>query len=85
MLRRSLHVAFFLVASLVSSLYSLSAFAAESAIEGPMEYTLTRQYGSVFFRVFHQQTLNLVGRFDMYAGTLILDPANLANAAAELR
>lgn len=44
------------------------------------EYTLTRQYGSVFFRVFHQEFLNLVGRFDQYAGTLYLDPANLENS-----
>lgn len=44
------------------------------------EYTLTRQYGSVFFRVFHQQYLNLVGRFDDYSGTLYLDPDNLENS-----
>ena len=74
MLRRSLHVTLVRVAALVSS---LAAFAAE----GPLEYTLTRQYGSVFFRVFHQEALNLVGRFDMYAGTLTLDPANLANSS----
>ena len=74
MLRRSLHVTLVLVAALVSS---LAAFAAE----GPLEYTLTRQYGSVFFRVFHQEALNLVGRLDMDAGTLTLDPANLANSS----
>lgn len=51
-----------------------------AAAEGPADYTLTRQYGSVFFRVFHQQYLNLVGRFDDYAGTLYLDPDNLANS-----
>lgn len=77
MLRCSVHVTLVLVASLVSSLCSVSAFAAE----GPIEYTLTRQYGSVFFRVFHQEALNLVGRFDNYAGTLTLDPANLANSS----
>lgn len=55
------------------------ASAAEPAA-GPVEYTLTRQYGSVFFRVFHQQYLNLVGRFDDYSGTLMLDAANLENS-----
>lgn len=63
---------------LASFLYTYSAAAAEAA--GPVEYTLTRQYGSVMFRVFHQQYLNLVGRFDDYSGTLMLDPANLANS-----
>ena len=29
-----------------------------------VSYTLTRQYGSVFFRVMQQSYLNLVGRFD---------------------
>jgi len=45
-----------------------------------IEYTLTRQYGSVMFRVFQQQYLTLVGRFDTYAGTLYLDPARLENS-----
>lgn len=56
------------------------AVATAADAEGAADYTLTRQYGSVFFRVFHQEYLNLVGRFDDYAGTLHLDPANLANA-----
>jgi len=50
------------------------------AAEAVAEYTLTKQYGSVLFRVFHQQYLNLVGRFDDYAGTLWLDPVDLANS-----
>jgi polyisoprenoid-binding protein YceI len=76
MLRRSLNA--FLVA--VFTTVSLVAATVGTAAEGPAEYTLTRQYGSVFFRVFHQGYLNLVGRFDNYAGTLYLDPANLANS-----
>lgn len=54
------------------------AFSAESG--SGIEYTLTRQYGSVMFRVFQQQYLTLVGRFDSYAGTLYLDPARLENS-----
>lgn len=49
-----------------------------AAEAGAAEYTLTRQYGSVFFRVFHQEFLTLVGRFDNYSGTLRFDPDNLA-------
>lgn len=55
---------------------SLPVFAAEAG----GDYTLSRQYGSVFFRVMFQQYLNMVGRFDQYAGTLFLDPDNLANS-----
>ncbi|HHX82874.1 MAG TPA: YceI family protein [Pseudomonadaceae bacterium] len=50
------------------------------AAEPGGEYTLTRQYGSVMFRVMQQDYLTLVGRFDVYSGTLSLDPANLANS-----
>lgn len=67
-----------LVLLVLSFFCSFSATAAEEALGG--EYTLTRQYGSVFFKVFHQQFLNLVGRFDDYSGKLTLDPANLANS-----
>jgi polyisoprenoid-binding protein YceI len=74
MFRRS----FSLALVLLSSFYTYGATAAEEALGG--EYTLTRQYGSVFFKVFHQQYLNLVGRFDDYSGKLTLDPANLANS-----
>ncbi|MGP1609719.1 MAG: YceI family protein, partial [Burkholderiales bacterium] len=63
---------------LSSFLYTYSAAAADAATGG--EYVLTRQYGSVMFRVFHQNYLDLVGRFDDYAGTLILDPENLENS-----
>jgi polyisoprenoid-binding protein YceI len=82
MFRRSLRSSLQLVLVVASVLlYSLTAVAAEpSAATGPVEYTLTRQYGSVLFRVFHQQYLNLVGRFDNYSGTLMLDAANLENS-----
>lgn len=69
---------FALILSGFASVAPTLAVAADA--EGPAEYTLTRQYGSVFFRVFHQEYLNLVGRFDDYSGTLYLDPANLANS-----
>jgi polyisoprenoid-binding protein YceI len=74
MFRRSLGLALVFLASF----YTYGASAADEALGG--EYTLTRQYGSVFFKVFHQQYLNLVGRFDDYSGKLTLDPANLANS-----
>lgn len=65
-----------------TALFSLSVMAAGSvqAAEAGGDYTLTRQYGSVFFRVFQQQYVTLVGRFDSYAGTLHLDTANLENS-----
>lgn len=72
-LRQSLN----LLLVLSSFIYMPGASAADAA---GGEYILTRQYGSVMFRVFHQQYLNLVGRFDDYSGTLVLDPANLANS-----
>jgi polyisoprenoid-binding protein YceI len=65
-------------ASLLSLLLAVPGFA--TAAEAGGDYTLTRQYGSVFFRVFHQEFLTLVGRFDSYAGTLHLDPENLAQS-----
>lgn len=54
--------------------------ASAGAAEAGGDYTLTRQYGSVMFRVFQQEYLTLVGRFDSYSGTLHLDPENLANS-----
>ena len=64
----------------LSSFFYMSAASAADADTAGGQYTLTRQYGSVMFRVFHQQYLNMVGRFDDYSGTLTLDPANLANS-----
>ena len=62
----------------------LCSFAAlpTQAADNPavVSYTLTRQYGSVLFRVMQQQYLNLVGRFDDYAATLDMDFDNLANS-----
>ena len=52
-----------------------------SAAEAGGQYTLTKQYGSVFFKVLYQDYLMLVGRFDDYAGTLTLDPENMANSS----
>lgn len=51
-----------------------------NAAEAGGEYTLSKQYGSVFFKVLYQETLMMVGRFDDYSGTLSFDPADLANA-----
>jgi polyisoprenoid-binding protein YceI len=45
-----------------------------------VSYTLTRQYGSVFFRVMQQSYLNLVGRFDDYSATLEMDFEDLTNS-----
>ena len=45
-----------------------------------VSYTLTRQYGSVLFRVMQQQYLNLVGRFDNYSATLQMDFDDLSNS-----
>lgn len=61
---------------------SLALFAPLSAVaaEEPVSYTLTRQYGSVLFRVMQQQYLNLVGRFDQYSGTLVMDFDDLSNS-----
>ena len=63
-------------------LISFAALAASmtNAAEAGGEYTLSKQYGSVFFKVLYQQTLMMVGRFDDYSGTLSLDPENLANS-----
>lgn len=62
--------------------YSLLAFIvltlAPAAFAEPAEYTLTRQYGSVLFRVLQEQYIDLVGRFDNYSGSLVFDPDNLA-------
>jgi len=54
--------------------------AAEDGESETVSYTLTRQYGSVLFRVMQQQYLNLVGRFDDYSATLEMDFGNLANS-----
>jgi polyisoprenoid-binding protein YceI len=75
MLQRSLRI-------LAGAVISFSALlgSVTNAAEAGGEYTLSKQYGSVFFKVLFQQTLMMVGRFDDYSGTLSLDPANLANA-----
>lgn len=75
MLQRSLRV---FAVVLVS--FSVLLAGVASAAEAGGEYTLSKQYGSVFFKVLFQQTLMMVGRFDDYSGTLTLDPANLANS-----
>lgn len=82
MLRRSFRQSLRLLLVLSSFIYMSGASAADAA---GGEYVLTRQYGSVMFRVFHQQYLDLVGRFDDYAGTLILDPQNLENSKLTAR
>jgi len=47
---------------------------------GRVSYTLTRQYGSVLFRVMQQEYLTLVGRFDDYAATLEMDFEDIGNS-----
>ena len=67
---------------LAVSIIFLTSLAASltNAAEAGGDYTLSKQYGSVFFKVLFQETLTMVGRFDDYSGTLVLDPQNLANA-----
>ncbi len=74
-----LHRSFRILAVLVISISTLIAGVTDAAEAGG-EYTLSKQYGSVFFKVLYQQSLIMVGRFDDYSGTLSLDPANLANS-----
>lgn len=54
----------------------------QAADEGT-NYTLTRQYGSVFFKVDFQKYLKMVGRFDDYSGTLYLDTEDMTNSRLE--
>jgi polyisoprenoid-binding protein YceI len=70
----------FIRASLLASGMALMATGPAVAAEETVSYTLTRQYGSVLFRVMQQQYLNLVGRFDQYAGTLVMDFDDLSNS-----
>ena len=75
MMHRSSRVFAVVLVALSTLLVNLSL-----AAEAGGEYTLSKQYGSVLFKVLYQQTLMMVGRFDDYSGTLSLDPANLASA-----
>jgi polyisoprenoid-binding protein YceI len=56
--------------------FSSSVFSQDDTVS----YTLTRQYGSVLFRVMQQQYLNLVGRFDNYSATLVMDFEEMSNS-----
>lgn len=60
---------------------ALAVCGSSQAAEEGGDYTLSRQYGSVFFKVMFQETLKMTGRFDNYSGTLHLDPENLANSS----
>jgi polyisoprenoid-binding protein YceI len=66
-----------------AALLALLLAPAGAVLAAEADYTLTRQYGSVFFRVFQQEFLTLVGRFDRYAGMLRFDPDNLASSHLE--
>jgi polyisoprenoid-binding protein YceI len=70
---RKMGVVFVLV---LTSVWVVAAEEESSAVS----YTLTRQYGSVFFRVMQQSYLNLVGRFDDYSATLEMDFEDLTNS-----
>lgn len=71
----------FLTTASVVLMAMLAATRAGAADEGnTVSYTLTRQYGSVLFRVMQQQYLNLVGRFDDYSATLVMDFADLSKS-----
>lgn len=55
-------------------------FASQPSMAEPDGYTLTREYGSVLFRVMQEEFLYLIGRFDEFSGTLQFDPDDLASA-----
>ena len=57
-----------------------AAMGASAESADTVSYTLTRQYGSVLFRVLQQEYLNLVGRFDDYSATLEMDFDDLSNS-----
>lgn len=59
-----------------ASMASLAPFASAEVAE----YELDPQYGTVLFSVLQEEYLYLVGRFDEFAGSLSLDPADLASA-----
>ena len=61
-------------------LLSLTGLSAAHGAEAGGDYTLSRPYGSVMFRVMYQQYLIMVGRFEDYSGTLHLDTENLENS-----
>ena len=70
---RKLFFAFVLV-------FSSGWIAAAEESTDTVSYTLTRQYGSVLFRVLQQSYLNLVGRFDDYSATLVMNFEDLTNS-----
>lgn len=61
---------------LAGGLLSVGTAAAE-----PADYTLTKQYGSVMFRVLQEDYIYLLGRFDDFEGELSFDPDNLETAS----
>lgn len=63
---------------LASLMLPLLVLASTAATAEPANYTLTRQYGSVLFKVLQEEYINLVGRFDDYGGKLVFDPDDLA-------
>ena len=77
-LHRIRHYLSIAIVVILAMLPAAQAGAAEDA--GTVSYTLTRQYGSVLFRVMQQQYLNLVGRFDDYSATLVMDFEDLSNS-----
>lgn len=67
-------------AVLLVSLVAVTSVGSLQAAEAGGEYTLTRPYSSVFFRVMYQQYLIMVGRFENYSAQLHLDVDNLENS-----
>lgn len=65
-------------AFLLAALLGASGASAETAL-----YALSKQYGSVLFKVLYQETLYMLGRFDDYSGSLQLDPEDLSSARLE--
>lgn len=68
---------------LLLGLVMLMPWHESQAAEAGVQYTLTRQYATVLFRVEYQNQATLIGRFDDFEATLLLDPDNLENSRLE--
>lgn len=68
---------------LLLGLCSLALQGAPALAQEATTHVLSKQYGSVLFRVLFQETLYMLGRFDDYSGSLDLPEGDLAQARLE--
>ncbi|MDT8398026.1 MAG: YceI family protein [Pseudomonadales bacterium] len=61
----------------------LIAAGAQRVLADTAQYTLSKQYATVLFKVQHQSYAKLVGRFDDFSGTLSFDPADIGSSRLE--